>query len=75
MSAFYHIVPAADRCSYISIDKEGNYIVNSKTSHYQPTLVFRNPLEAQSYIYTHLDEDNYKVEEVYINEKYYENLS
>ena len=75
MPTLFHIVPRQDGYHYLGIDDSGNHILISKREKdYRTTLLFKTEEEATAYINKSLDPNEYKAEEIWLNERFYPNI-
>ena len=73
MTTFYQIVPKGDGYFYIVKDSNGGHKLQPKgNSQIDTSAVFKSDKEAIEYIEKYLNSNEYEVEKVILDEKYYD---
>ena len=76
MKTFYEIVPTNSSYKYLALDENNNHILLSKFDRgHNTTLTFTTRDKADRYIEDNLNKEEYKSEEIYLEETYYTDIS
>ena len=76
METFYEIVPTNSSYKYLALDENNNHILLSKFDiEHNTTLTFKIRANADKYIEENLTTEEYKSEEIYLEETYYTDIS